>query len=109
MANPKPQQNQAIPASAPDAFLDARSIDPLMSAVIALGSEFWAMQRRLLVVEALLESKATLDHEAIERFVPSAEQAKRWEGLRDRYIHRVYGFFDRSSQAAAADESGVAP
>jgi hypothetical protein len=105
MANAKPKRNDAIPANASDQFLDARAIDPLMSAVIALGSEFWAMQRRLLIVEAVLESKNSLNREDIERFAPSAEQAKHWESLRDRYIHRVYGFFDKESQGA---ESGSA-
>lgn len=106
MANRKTHRDDAIPVRAEDRFLDQRSIDPLMSVVIALGSEFWAMQRRLLVIETLLDGQGSVTRDAIERFTPSAEQAAAWEALRDRYIRRVYGVLDEDADARAADAAG---
>lgn len=81
-----------VPMQVDDVFLDNPALDNVTSAVIALGSEFWALQTRMNVVETLLEENGTVSKEMIENFRPSADQRAALDEQRDRFIKRVYGF-----------------
>lgn len=81
-----------VPMQVDDVFLDNPALDNVTSAVIALGSEFWALQTRMNVVETLLEEKGTVSKEMIENFRPTTEQRAALDEQRDRFIKRVYGF-----------------
>ncbi|PHX98838.1 MAG: hypothetical protein CK529_11420 [Rhodospirillaceae bacterium] len=85
-----------IPAQKDDVFLSDAALDNVTSAVIALGSEFWALQKRMNVVEVLLEDKGSVSKAMIENYRPSAEQSAAWEEQRDRFIKRVYGFLQNT-------------
>lgn len=81
-----------VPMQVDDVFLDNPALDNVTSAVIALGSEFWALQTRMNVVETLLEEKGTVSKEMIENYRPTTEQRAALDEQRDRFIKRVYGF-----------------
>lgn len=100
MSNPKTHRSDFIPVNNKDEFLGNKTIDQLMSVVISMGSELWAVQRRLLTMESILDQKGTLTRESLEKFVPSPKEAAAWESLRDRYIKRVYGFLDEHAPDA---------
>lgn len=85
-----------IPPQAPDVFLGNPVLDNVMSTVIALGSEFWALQRRMNVMEQLLEKNGAVTKQMIEDYRPTEEEMAAWETQRDRFIQRVYGFLQNT-------------
>jgi len=86
-----------IPVREPDVFLNNPALDNLMSVVIALGSEFWALQKRMNVVEVLLEKGGSVSKEMIESYRPAEGEDAAWEAQRDRFTKRVYGFLENTS------------
>jgi hypothetical protein len=89
-------RNDSIPPETPDVLLGNPVLDNVMSSVIALGSEFWALQRRMNVVETLLEKNGAVTHDLIEAYRPTQEQNAAWDVQRDRFIKRVYGFLQNA-------------
>jgi hypothetical protein len=83
-------------------FLGNAQVDNLMTALLGLGGEYWAMRRRLMVVEKLLETRCGIAAEEIEAYVPDAAETASWNRRRDEFIERVFGVLVR----ATADVSG---
>lgn len=88
------------PMQVDDVFLENPALDNVTSAVIALGSEFWALQTRMNVVETLLEEKGTVSKEMIENHRPTAEERAALDEQRDRFIKRVYGFLGNTESSS---------
>ncbi len=84
-------------------FLDNAQVDNLMTALLGLGGEFWAMRRRLMVVEGLLASRCGIGAEEIEGYVPGTEEQASWDQRRDDFIERVFAVLIRDT----ADVSGA--
>ncbi len=76
-----------------NSFLGNPVIDNLVSTVIALGTELWAVKRRNKIVESLLAAKRPVTLEAIETYVPTPEEEKTWAADRDAMIKATYGTF----------------
>jgi hypothetical protein len=76
-------------------FLDNPHTDNLMSAMLNLGAEFWAMRRRQMVVEKLLDQKGTIDRATIEAYNPSEEERVAWTAERDDFIERTFSVLTR--------------
>ncbi|MEQ8736863.1 MAG: hypothetical protein RIC29_18210 [Rhodospirillaceae bacterium] len=91
-------RGDSIEPRADDVFLSNAALDNVMSAVIALGSEFWALQKRMNVIETLLEEKGSVSKDMIEAYRPSAADHAAWEAQRERFIKRVYGFLENTPQ-----------
>lgn len=89
-----------VPMQVDDVFLNNPALDNVTSAVIALGSEFWALQTRMNVVETLLEEKGTVSKEMIENYRPTAEERAALDEQRDRFIKRVYGFLANTESSS---------
>ena len=85
-----------IEPQAEDVFLKNPALDNVMSTVIALGSEFLALQKRMNVIDTLLEEKGTVSKEIIEAYRPSEANNAAWEEQRERFIKRVYGFLENT-------------
>jgi hypothetical protein len=83
-------------------FLGNPHIDNLMTALVGLGGEYWAVRRRLLVVERMLAAKSVLDPAEIESFQPTEDERALWDKERDDFIRRVFGALVRE----VADVSG---
>ena len=82
---------EAIPSDVnTGVFLGSTALDNVVSCVVAMGAELWATKRRLLVMEAVMQSRG-ITPEMIETFVPTAAQAAAWEKERDRYIDLTLG------------------
>ena len=102
---------EAVPSDVRNSvFLGNAALDNVVSCLIAMGAELWSTKRRLKVMEALL-AKSGVGPEAIEKYVPTAQQAAEWERERDRFIDLTLGslgnegyfnasadFTDKSSQ-----------
>ena len=76
-------------------YLDNPHTDNLMSAVLNLGAEFWALKRRQLVVEKLLDQKGTVSRATVEAFNPSEEDKAAWQAERDDFIERTFSVLTR--------------
>lgn len=76
-------------------YLDDPQVDNLQGALIRLGTELWAVRRRQMVVEALLEQKGLITSAAIEGYRPTAKQAAAWNEERDDLIDRVFAILYR--------------
>lgn len=72
-------------------FLGNPVLDNMMHVILAMGAEMWATKRRLKVVESLLAAKREVTQEAIETYVPTAEQEALWTAERDMMIKTTYG------------------
>lgn len=86
-----------IPPRAKDVFLSSAVVDNMMSSMIALGSEFWALQKRMNVMETLLEKNGSVSRTMVEGYRPTEAETAAWEEQRDRFIKRVYGFLENTN------------
>lgn len=84
-----------------NSFLGNPVIDNLVSTVIALGTELWAVKRRNKIVESLLAAKRQVTLEAIETYVPTPAEEKAWAAERDAMIKATYGTFASNTGAPA--------
>ena len=82
-------------------YLDNQHSDNLMSAMLIFGGEFWAMKRRQMIVEKLLEEKKPVTRAAIDAYNPSAEELKSWDASRDEFIQRVFSVLTRKAETKA--------
>jgi hypothetical protein len=76
-------------------FLPDPVSDNLIQVVIELGSAYWVMRRRMLILERLLEQGGAVTAEQIETYVPTPEETREWAALRDGFTQRVYGALTR--------------
>lgn len=76
-------------------YLDNPHTDNLMSAVLNLGAEFWAMRRRQMVVEKLLDQNGAVDRAKIEAYIPTDEERVAWSAERDDFIERTFTVLTR--------------
>ena len=81
-------------------FLSDQVSDNLMQVVIELGSEYWVMRRRMLILESLLTRAGTVSPEQIETYVPSEAETREWTAMRDAFTRRVYGALTRAGPPA---------
>ena len=95
---------EAIPTDVTNGvLLGNASVDKLVSCMIAMGTELWATQRRLKVIEALMAQKG-ITPAMIEQYVPSAEEAAAWEKDRDRFVDLTFSpLGDDGFRPASAD------
>jgi hypothetical protein len=95
---------EAIPTDiANGVLLGNSSVDKVVSCMIALGTELWATQRRLKVIEAVMAQKG-ITAQMIEQYVPSAEEAAAWERDRDRFVDLTFSALgDDGFRPASAD------
>lgn len=83
-------------------FLGNPHVDNLMTALLGLGAENWALQRRLLVIEKFLATRCGIEPAEIESYLPNEEEQVIWARKRDDFIDRVFASLTRET----ADTSG---
>ena len=71
-------------------------IDSLFTALTALSSNVWTVQRRLRIMEILLEKHGSVTREMMEQYVPSEEEAARMKEERDEFVAEIYDPFRES-------------
>jgi hypothetical protein len=100
------EPNSASPAS--DGFIPSHSddislfpdpaVDNVVHVLIALGAEFWALRRRMFVLEKVLE-KAGVSTADVEAYRPSAAEKAEWAKERDVFIARTFAGLSRSGNS----------
>ena len=76
-------------------YFDHPVLDHLVETVMQLGSELWTTRRRLEVLEKALAEAGSLSKDAVELYMPSAEELKEEAARRDEFVRRVYAGFAR--------------
>ena len=71
-------------------------IDSLFTALTALSSHVWTVQRRLRIVELLLEKNDSITREMIEEYLPTAEENEQLKMERDEFVAEIYDPFRES-------------
>lgn len=93
-AKPAPRQTYAVEAIPSDVktgmFLGNPALDNVVSCVIAMNAEMWAMRRRMKVMESVMAQKGVTT-ELIEKYVPTEAEKVAWEQDRDRFISLTLG------------------
>ena len=77
-------------------FLGNVHIDNIMTTLLAMGNELWVQRKRQHVLEALLVEKG-IKPEAIEKYVPTPEQAQAWAKERDVIVARLWSHHDKNT------------
>ena len=83
-------------------YFDHPVLDHLVETVMQLGSELWTTRRRLEVLEKALAEVGTLPKDAVETYIPSAEELKEEAARRDEFVRRVYAGFARDGEEQEA-------
>ncbi len=76
-------------------YVDDQNVDNLLSVVVSLGTELWAVRRRQMAVEALLDKNKLVTAQMIETYEPSEAERTAWATERDDMIERIYAVLNR--------------
>lgn len=76
-------------------FLGNPHIDSLYGAMTALSSYVWALTRKVNVMESLLDKNGSVTREAMEKYLPTAEENKAWTAQRDQFASIIFDAFSR--------------
>jgi hypothetical protein len=71
-------------------FLGNPILDNMMTSMLAMCAETWAIRRRNNVIERLLTEKG-ITQEMIEGYMPTPEDEAEWQTERDRFIKMTLG------------------
>lgn len=80
-------------------FMGNPAIDDMMTAIISLSSDLWAVKRRQKVMESLLAAKG-ITTEMVENYMPTEAQKAEWQQERDTYIRRTFAHMARTADVA---------
>jgi hypothetical protein len=75
-------------------------IDSLFTALTALSANVWTVQRRLSIMEILLDKHGSVTREMIEKYVPSKDEAAALKEQRDEFVAEIYDPFRESGDVA---------
>ena len=71
-------------------------IDSLFTSLTAISAQVWTVQRRLRIVEILLEKHGSVTREMIEQYLPTKEEAEQLKLERDEFVAEIYDPFRES-------------
>lgn len=83
-------------------FLGNALLDDMMTALIALGSETWAVRRRAKITEMLFEKNGKISREMVEQYMPTPEEERQLTTERDDFVRNIYGHFARNGEDVVA-------
>ena len=79
-------------------YFDHPVLDHLVETVMQLGSELWTTRRRLELLEKVLADAGALPENAVELYMPSADEIEDEAARRDAFVRRVYAGFARGGE-----------
>jgi len=80
-------------AKRPNQF-DDPAIDTLLSIVISLGNEVYALRDRMRIIEKMLETKGTISRADIEAYKPTPEEEEEIRKDNDAFMARLFRVFE---------------
>jgi len=92
-------------------YLSDPQLDNVQAALLGLGTEFWALRRRMMVIESLLEQNKVVTKAAVESYRPTEAEMTAWNAERDDLIDRVFAVLHRVPEPTGgpAPSAKVAP
>jgi len=81
------------------AFFEQDGMDQMFSIVLELAAEIWVVRERVFVVEAVLQSQGIAVSEAVEAFVPDAEQQATLAAMRASMTANMFRTLNREHRA----------
>ena len=83
--------------------------DNIVSTLINMGGEMWAIRRRMLVMEQLMAEQGGITPDMIEAYVPSDELLESWEAERNIFISNIYDTLARATEIPATTHLDETP
>ena len=84
-------------------YVEDSNVDKLLSVVVSLGAELWAVRHRQMTVEALLNKNNLVTAAAIESYQPTAAERVAWQAERDDTIERIYAVLHQTTKRVAGE------
>jgi len=78
-------------------FLGNPLLDDMMTAIISLSSDVWAVKRRQKVMESLLANNG-ITREMVEKYMPTEAESAEWQTERDVFIRRTFAHMARAGE-----------
>ena len=71
----------------------APTVDAIYTSMMALGANVWAIQRRLRIMEILMEKNGKVTREMVEQYLPTAEEKEQLQRERNAFVAEIYDPF----------------
>lgn len=102
-ANPKTHDPHVVRFEHHDLVVMENPVqDDLMTAILALGMEVWALRRRMAITEKVLAAHH-IPIEEIEGYMPDKAETEELTGQRDQFLRAVYGHIGRRGGKRPSD------
>lgn len=69
------------------------TVDAIYTSMMALGANVWALQRRLFIMESLMEKNGKVTRAMIEQYLPSKEEKETLAKMRGEFVDEMYDPF----------------
>ena len=69
------------------------TVDAIFTSLTAMGANMWAVQRRMWILETLLEKGTKVTRDAIEQYQPTAQEAAELRKTRNLLVAELYDPF----------------
>jgi hypothetical protein len=73
---------------------DDPAVDTLLSVVLSLGAEVYALRDRMRIIEKMLEAKGTISRADIEAYKPTPEEGEEIRKDNDAFMARLFRVFE---------------
>ena len=73
---------------------DDPALDTLLSIVLSLGAEVYALRDRMRIIEKMLEVKGTISRVDIEAYKPTPEEEEEIRKDNDAFMARLFRVFE---------------
>ena len=71
----------------------APTVDAIYTSMMALGANVWALQRRLMIMEILMEKNGKVTRDMIEKYLPTKEEKEMLSTARNAFVDEMYDPF----------------
>ena len=77
-------------------FMGHPLMDSMFTSITALAMNVWTIQRRMRIVEILLEKNGAVTREMIEKYQPTEEEAAKLHAERSLFVAEIYDPYKES-------------
>jgi hypothetical protein len=69
------------------------TVDAMYSSMMVISANVWAIQRRMKIMEALMEKHGKVTAQMIEQYQPTATEKQQWANDRNALVAEIYDPF----------------
>lgn len=82
-------------------YFNNRNLSKAVDLILQLGSEVHVLQQRVRIMQMQLERQGLLQKDAVDFFVPTAQEQVKLDGLRDALMERLMAIMTEAGPAEA--------